>query len=182
MTKDELKALGLTDEQAEAIANDLGKNFVAKSQFNAKLEELKAAKAEKEAMGGELDKLRKANKDNEELAGQLDAIKKAAKEREAQYKADLDRIKLDSAVDMAVAAAKARNPKAVRALLDGSVLKLNEDGTVEGLEAQLKGLKESDSYLFESAMIDGLKPGDPGGKEPEGGADLAKQIEQALGM
>ena len=58
MTKDELKALGLTDEQAEAIVNDLGKNFVAKSQFNAKLEELKAAKAEKETMGGELDKLR----------------------------------------------------------------------------------------------------------------------------
>ena len=85
MTKDELKALGLTDEQAEAIVNDLGKNFVAKSQFNAKLEELKAAKAEKETMGGELDKLRKENKVNEGLTAQLDAIKKAAKERERRY-------------------------------------------------------------------------------------------------
>ena len=100
MTKDELKALGLTDEQAEKIVGDLGKNFVAKSQFNAKLEELKAAKAEKEAMGGELDKLRKANKDNEALAAQLDEIKKAAKEREAQYKADLDKLKLDTAVEI----------------------------------------------------------------------------------
>ncbi len=182
MTKEELKALGLTDEQAEAIVNDLGKNFVAKSQFNAKLEELKAAKAEKETMGGELDKLRKANRDNEELSAQLDAIKKAAKEREAQYKADLDRIKLDSTVDMAVAAAKARNPKAVRALLDGAKLKLNEDGTVSRLEEQLKALKESDGYLFEETKIDGLQPGNPGGKEPEGGADMAKEIGDALGL
>ena len=181
MTKDELKALGLTDEQAEKIVGDLGKNFVAKSQFNAKLEDLKAAKAEKEAMGGELDKLRKANKDNEALAAQLDEIKKAAKEREAQFKADLDKLKLDTAVDMALTTAKAKNPKAVRALLDGTGLKLNEDGTVAGLEEQLKGLKESDAYLFDTAKIDGLKPGDPGGKEPEGN-DMAKAIGDALGL
>jgi len=36
MTKDELKALGLTDEQVEKITDDIGRNFVAKSQFNAK--------------------------------------------------------------------------------------------------------------------------------------------------
>ena len=36
MTKEELKALGLTDEQVTKISEDYGKNYVAKSQFNEK--------------------------------------------------------------------------------------------------------------------------------------------------
>ena len=38
MTKEELKALGLTDEQVTKISEDYGKNYVAKSQFNEKNE------------------------------------------------------------------------------------------------------------------------------------------------
>lgn len=41
MTKDELKALGLSDEQITAVVEDYGKNYVAKSQFNQKNDELK---------------------------------------------------------------------------------------------------------------------------------------------
>ena len=44
MTKEELKALGLTDEQAEAIVADYGKNYVSKTQFNNQLQDLKDAK------------------------------------------------------------------------------------------------------------------------------------------
>ena len=43
MTKEELKALGLTDEQVTKISEDYGKNYVAKSQFNEKNEALKNA-------------------------------------------------------------------------------------------------------------------------------------------
>lgn len=41
MTKEELKAMGLSDEQADKIFEDYGKNYVPKSQFNEKLEALK---------------------------------------------------------------------------------------------------------------------------------------------
>ena len=44
MTKEELKALGLTDEQAEAVVADYGKNYVSKTQFNNQLQDLKDAK------------------------------------------------------------------------------------------------------------------------------------------
>lgn len=47
MTKEELKALGLTDEQVTKISEDYGKNYVAKSQFNEKNEALKNAEKEK---------------------------------------------------------------------------------------------------------------------------------------
>lgn len=59
MTKEELKALGIPDDVADKIVEDYGKNYVSKAQFNAKLEELKAAKAEKEAMVKEVDGLKK---------------------------------------------------------------------------------------------------------------------------
>ena len=46
MTKEELKALGLTDEQVNAISDDYGKNYVTKGQFNEKNEEAKNLKSE----------------------------------------------------------------------------------------------------------------------------------------
>ncbi len=44
MTKEELKALGLTDEQVAKVTEDYGKNYVSKSQFNEKNEALKMPK------------------------------------------------------------------------------------------------------------------------------------------
>ena len=62
MTKDELKALGLSDEQAAKVAEDYEKNYVEKSRFTAKEDELKAAKDESKTARGELDKLKKDHK------------------------------------------------------------------------------------------------------------------------
>lgn len=36
MTKEQLQALNLTDEQINAIIEDYGKNYVSKAQFNEK--------------------------------------------------------------------------------------------------------------------------------------------------
>ena len=46
MTKEELLALGLTEEQTAKVVEDYGKNYVSKDQFNAKNEELKSVKGE----------------------------------------------------------------------------------------------------------------------------------------
>lgn len=54
MTKEELIKLGLTEEQAEVVTKDYGENYVSKSQFNAKNDEAKAAKAAKEVADREL--------------------------------------------------------------------------------------------------------------------------------
>lgn len=187
MTKEELKALGIPDDVADRIVKDYGKNYVSKAQFNTKLEELKAAKAEKEAMVKEVDGLRKSNKDNEALAAQIDEMKKSAKEREKQYQDSMNQFKLDSAIEMALTTAKARNPKAVRSLLDGGKLKLNEDGTVSGLDEQIKAIKESDAYMFDDGTVKagGIAPGNPGGKDDAGTGDeasIAKEFGAALGL
>ena len=81
--------------------------------------------------------------------------------------------------------------------MDVDKILVNEDGTVSGLEEQLKAVRESRSYLFKAAEDDGAddsgnqggagtgKPGNPGrvGAEPrppkEVGA-FGKQIAQAV--
>ncbi len=178
MTKDELKALGIADDVAAKIIDDYGKNYVSKAQFNAKNEELKAAKAEHETMTKELDGLKKANKDNADLSAQIDALKTAAKERDAKYKADMDAFKMTAAIDMALTKAKARNPKAARALLDESALKLKDDGSVSGLDEQIAALQKSDAYMFNGSTPSGIKPGDV--NPPAGGDDQGKSMEATI--
>ena len=52
MTKEELLALGLTEEQTAKVVEDYGKNYVSKDQFNAKNEELKSVKGELTTLNG----------------------------------------------------------------------------------------------------------------------------------
>lgn len=174
MTKEELKALGLNDEQAEKIVEDYGKNFVAKSQFNAKNDELKALKAERQTAQAELDKLKADNANNADLVKQLDELKAAQAKREEEYAAQVEQMKLDAAVDRSLVAAKVKNAKAVRALLDMGAVKLDGE-KISGLDEQVKALKTSDGYLFEQdAQISGIIP--------QSGADPAPKnsIEQLI--
>ena len=185
MTKDELKALGLTDEQVDKVVADYGKNYVAKAQFNTKNEELKHAKEESEAVAKQLEELKKANAGNKDLAAQLEKMKQEAETRKKEYTDSINQMKLNNAVDIALNGSKAKNTKAVRALLDLKEAKVGDDGKVAGLDEQLKKLQESDSYLFDTGTTgtSGLKPGEVSGGKPggEGGATIADIFTKALG-
>ena len=63
----------------------------------------------------------------------------------------IGKAKLDGALEAALAGSRARSTKAVRALLDMERVKRDGD-TLIGLEDQLKALKASDPYLFESTV------------------------------
>jgi hypothetical protein len=64
--------------------------------------------------------------------------------------AEIVKLKFDHALEGALAEAKAKNPKAVKALLNFENLKLAEDGKIVDLEDQLKAIKTENDYLFES--------------------------------
>lgn len=79
----------------------------------------------------------------------VDGLKKSVTDWENKYNTDIAAVKLDSAVNMALVEAKAKNPKLAKAALDMSVIKLDGDKLL-GLTEQLDTLKQSDAYLFES--------------------------------
>lgn len=78
----------------------------------------------------------------------VEGLKKSAKDWEDKYNTDIAAVKLDSAVNLALVGAKAKNPKLARAALDMSVIKLDGDNLL-GFNEQIDKLKESDAYLFD---------------------------------
>lgn len=143
MKTEELTALGLTEEQAKAVLVINGKDIeAAKSKF-ADYEDMKT-------------QLSEANKQIEEFKGMdIDGIKKAAddwklKAEQAQKDAEakITAMQFDHALDGALSGAKAKNAKAVKALLDMEGLKMN-NGEIVGLNEQLEKVKEENGYLFE---------------------------------
>lgn len=181
MTKEELKAMGLSDEQADKIFEDYGKNYVPKSQFNEKLEALKHEKEEKDKAAKELDALKKQHEGDEDLKKQIEDLQQAAKEREKKYTADMDQLKLDAAIEKALTGAKVRSVKAARAMMDLTGAKLNDKGEVDGLSEKIEALKKSDGYLFDmgKTTISGLKPGEAG--DDSGAPSVADVFAKALG-
>ena len=102
----------------------------------------------------------------------LKETKQALRERTAEVEANKSRIAelekalLNAKVETALALHRAKNLTAVKALIDYSTLKLENDGTVTGLEEQILSVKKSQSYLFESQestsyLMLPIKSGDP---------------------
>lgn len=183
MTKEELKALGLTDEQIVKVIEDYGKNYVSKSQFNEKNEALKFEKEERGKLSKEIETLKKSNKDNEALIKQIEDLQSAAKDREKTYQGELTKMKFDMALERSLTSAKARNIKAVRALLDLKDLKLDDKGEIQGLNDRVEALKKSDAYLFENESkpkISGITPFEGSNDNEE--SSMQSQIEAALGI
>lgn len=71
---------------------------------------------------------------------------------------ELETLRFDTVLDQALMTAKARNRKAVRALLDTEQLGLDENGTLTGLSEQLDALRKSDAFLFEGERQEPYRP------------------------
>ena len=168
---------GYTDEIDRKVSAEIGKNFVAKADFNGVKAELKAAKEAVAARDGQLEELKKSSGDLAEL--------QAANQQEAEaHAAEMMRLKLDTAVDKALSTAGAKNNLAAKALLGDflSGAKLSEDGSVEGLDRAVKALAEDagTAFLFEKAPAEkplpGAKPACPGRSTPAGQEDSGPVI------
>lgn len=88
--------------------------------------------------------------DPEALQKAADEWKAKAEQAEQAAQAELAKLKFEHALDGALAGAKSKNNKAVRALLDTELLKLAEDGSISGLKEQLEKIQAENDYLFES--------------------------------
>lgn len=130
----------LKDNEEVKIANLAAGSYVDKSKYDNKVSELGKAN---ETIKGLKETVAKFD------GVDLDKLKKDASDWETKYNTDLAAVKLDSAVDMALVQAKAKNPKLAKAALDMSVIKLDGENLL-GLTEQLDKLKESDGYLFEA--------------------------------
>lgn len=188
MTKESLMQMGLTDEQATKVMEALNGAFVPKSRFNEVNTELQNAKNTIKERDTQLEELKKSTGDVKALNEKITALQTANAEQKKAHDAEMKGLKISNAVEMALTTAKAKNNVAARALLAEFLTKaeLAEDGTVKGLDAEIKKLVdgESTAFLFDKPtgnQIKGAKPAEKSDVPPSGtGADLSKMTYDEL--
>lgn len=183
MTKEKLMEWGLTEEQANKVMEGLNGSFVTKARFNEVNEENKTLKAQVSERDGQIETLKKSAGDNTELQNQITALQEANKQKDKDHANELKALKIGNAVELALTGAKAKNNTAVKALLAGFLdeAELAEDGTVKGLDDEIKKLVEGKdtAFLFDRAgtKFKGAKSAEKGD-----GGDSAMTLEKLKAM
>jgi hypothetical protein len=158
-----------TDEIDGKVAQEIGKGFVSRADFNAKNDELKAAKTTITAHEQQLEKLKGVTGTAEELNAKITDLQKQNAADKAAHDAEIAGIRLNNAVEKALADSGARNSIAARALLADFLkdAKVGEDGTVKGLSDAVSNLAKAEdtAFLFEKSQttITGATPAATGG-------------------
>lgn len=184
MNKEDLIAMGLTEEQAKKVMDSLDGNYVTKTRFNEVNEENKTLKKSVSDRDKQLEDLKKSSGDNEELKKQIETLQQENANQKKAHDAEMTQLRLDNAIDAALTAAGAKNIKAVRALIDASKVKVGEDGKLTGFDDLLSAVQKSDSYLFtekqQKQNFKGFQPGASGNVKPGTKVDMSKMTYEEL--
>lgn len=124
-------------------------NWFPKDKFDTVNRENKDLKGQLKDRDTQLNDLKTKAAGNEDLLTQIKQLQDDNQKVADDYQAKLDQQAFNFALKDALTGAKAKNPKAVEALLNKEAIKLDGDKLL-GLEEQLKTIQESDAYLFES--------------------------------
>lgn len=189
MKREELKNLGLSDEQIGSVMALHGTDVNGlKEQVNQLTAERDSSKEQLATVSGQLSDLQKTHKGDKDLQAEIDKLKQANEETAKQKDADLAKAKLDYKTELALTQAGALNTKAARAVLDMDKITLDKDGNVAGLDDQIKSLQKADETKFLFKASEQAKPDTPaistgGNPNPEpapAGNDVVSHIAERL--
>lgn len=163
MKREFLRGLGIDEEHIPKILDEHHDSLKEYKDSASKVTDLEAqlntANEELSNRDKQIEELKSSTTDNEALQKQLDDYKA----NNDKYEETLSKVKLESAIKLAVAK-DANDANDVLALLDKEGLELDGD-TVKGLDDKLTALRENKPYLFEQAKgktgrtpIDGNPP------------------------
>lgn len=168
--KEILKKAGIEEGKLEGLIGEIGKElakyFIPKDKYNEVAEAKKKLEADIQERDNQLEQLKNAASNNEELKKQIEELQEANRRAAEEWQAKMSQMKLDFAIERALTTAKAKNIKAVKALLDMDKVKLDGDQLL-GIDEQLKALQQSDPYLFGDSGKVGGGTNPPGVGNPE---------------
>lgn len=168
--KELLKKAGIPEDKLDSMITDINKElpkyFIPKDKYNEAAEAKKKLEADIQERDKQLEQLKNAAGNSEELKAQIEQLQAENQKAAEEWQAKMAQMQLDFAVERALTTAKAKNAKAVKALLDMEKVKLDGEQLL-GLEDQLKAIKESDPYLFGEPGKVGGGTNPPGAGNPE---------------
>lgn len=178
MNREELKALGLTDEQIESVMKAHG------SVVNTTKQELSDVTSERDALNETLkDRDTQLNAlkdvDPEKLKKEIADLQAANEAKDQEHAAAMKDVQLSNAIKLALSN-NVHDVDVAATLIDKEKLVIGVDGAIVGLDEQVNALKESKSYLF---VQDPKPTGGPqivAGGNPSGGGSGAVTKEQIM--
>ena len=191
MKKEEFVKLGLDEESAkkcEAASTEELKGFIPKARFDEVNNDKKKLELDVRERDTQLETLKNSTGDVEGMKKQIETLQADNKTKDEAHAAEIKQLKVESAVNAVLSASKAKNAKAVKALLDIDMEKVEfgEDGSIKGLEDQIKKLQgaEDSKFLFDTetkkTKVKGAEPGETGKEEPDGKVDITKMSYEEL--
>ena len=168
--KEILKKAGIEEGKLDSVISDISKElpkyFIPKDKYNEVAEAKKKLETDIQERDNQLEQLKNAAGNSEELKAQIEQLQAENQKAAEEWQAKMAQMQLDFAIEKALAAAKAKNPKAVKALLDMEKVKLDGEQLL-GLDDQLKAIQQSDPYLFGESGKVGSGTNPPGAGNPE---------------
>lgn len=160
------------------LANLAGGEYVGKGKYDALQALLDGKTTELDTANGLIAKLKKGTKDNEDLQGEITGYEQQVQ----QLKAELEKTKLENAIQLALRDAKAVDPNYMAFKLHEKYkpeeLTLDENGKIKGMDDKLAGLKTQFPAQFESSgnkkVIENKLPDNQGGGDSVTQEDFAK--------
>lgn len=157
MKRSFLSAMGLSDEQIDSIMSEHGKTA------NGLRDEVDGLKDELGNRDKQIKDLQGSTGDAEDLKTKL----AAAEQKNTEWQTKYNQSQKTASVKLAVAK-DAHDADDIVRFIDIEKLNVKEDGTIEGLDAEVSRLKESKPYLF-NVQQDGGQGGDDQGSGENGG-------------
>lgn len=174
-----LEDLGIEKETIDKILDENSKDIGAakKAESDAVKAELDAVKATLQERSQQLETLKKTAGDNAELASKIAALQEENKTKDAE----LLKVRRSGMDDLLLTEAKAKNLKAVKALLD-EIEEADDDKYRAARADQIKKLVEGEDtkFLFGTESIKGTEPGNGIQTPPGGKPDFSKMGYDAI--
>lgn len=175
-----------TAEQLTAITSAVKENYRTVADYDKQKEKLTASEDKVKTLTASLDKFKDV--DPEALSAEIARLKDDIAKKDADFAQQLSDRDFEDLIKGAIADAKGKNTKAIRALLDIDTLKASKNQK-DDIAAAIKELTEAE----DSAMLFGsAEPDEPGavgkldaiGKVGAGGAggDFEKSLRAAMGL
>lgn len=146
-----------------AVKKEFPNHAVPKQEFNEAIEAKKKLEGDIKARDAQLEELKKKTGNTEEMQEQIKKLQEENKQAQAKYNSDMEQLRVTNAIKVAIAG-KVQDEDIVAGLVDREKIIVSKDGSISGLDEQIKSLQESKPFLFKDSQQPPYTPAHGGGE------------------